>query len=1043
MKDSRASSAGARADEASIPSGPAPGRSPRTAGLAGPTEASPTVQRRALAVPAELPPPGPALEGGLAEAFAAPVQRRAEAGPPSTEAVHEAAADAVATPTQALPYREELEASMGRDLSGVQAHVGGAAEDAAHAAGAEALATGAHVVLPDNASRFTVAHEVAHVFQQQDGVQLQGGVGASGDRYEQHADEVAAAVVAGEPTGHLLGGAGAGGAGAPAGAAVQRFDRHNATGPEGRGPNTVSSRAATRTDADFKSFADINAGTVSDFVAYMDAQADWSMEITDEAERDSLRTFAVWLRAGSHRITGLGNFLVSGVLAVRADLAALDAYCRARAETVPTVPVNEATTIADARAWGLDIVKLEAAVAGAVLHTIFTADWFEHLRTEGKLDLFCTYARTRSPLLHARGGVEIDSFLTLAATVDPSTYADLGDVRNPHRFQQLALDRLRANQAGNPGNLPLTLILHSAFDHNGAFHHDPELTRVILSGSNHTIMIEGPASLAAVEGRLPAIVAAHGRSEPDPADATRTVKRIDQVMIAGHGSSQSIELAGTLASNPDGTPRTDTEGDLVTSEDDLNLRVDPADPATAARAARTRTFMTTLMGFMSSDASSPHRRVVFNACLTASNEINPDAVDPNASPDEQARQMRAAIAGSPSLVTAMRGIAPGVDVRGGNGSFGRVGLVDGTGALDIVADGAVDAAGNARTNDPELTNPDKLVYVERGTDPGGCMSAVAECWANDRTTVIPAIQRRRAAALGTDWDETLIQALYERVETTHSGSGAAIASLAHVTEGFKELVSVEQSRAWMLTSLRNGGDWQHLHDRLSVHGSWTSQLFVPLVFFHGWLFHDAAKIPSFLSAVAAMTVRTARDYIYMPWLKPDKWPQLVPAAPGGAPDPGRLRLALRDLVDDATAIHGNTRSFLSALVTAGAFTVDVAGPLDGLMSADDALRALGLHPSQRAGAGRAADPAAPPPDANVDMNEDDVNESVVEAMSATGRVTATELYVRAQPTTRGRPHPRVLHQGDEVHIMGQFRSWYLLDHDGTRGYSHKSYIDLV
>jgi hypothetical protein len=323
------------------------------------------------------------------------------------------------------------------------------------------------------------------------------------------------------------------------------------------------------------------------------------------------------------------------------------------------------------------------------------------------------------------------------------------------------------------------------------------------------------------------------------------------------------------------------------------------------------------------------------------------------------------------------------------------------------------------------------------------MSAVAECWANDRTTVIPAIQRRRAAALGTDWDETLIQALYERVETTHSGSGAAIASLAHVTEGFKELVSVEQSRAWMLTSLRNGGDWQHLHDRLSVHGSWTSQLFVPLVFFHGWLFHDAAKIPSFLSAVAAMTVRTARDYIYMPWLKPDKWPQLVPAAPGGAPDPGRLRLALRDLVDDATAIHGNTRSFLSALVTGGAFTVDVAGPLDGLMSADDALRALGLHPSQRAGAGRAADPAAPPPDANVDMNEDDVNESVVEAMSATGRVTATELYVRAQPTTRGRPHPRVLHQGDEVHIMGQFRSWYLLDHDGARGYSHKSYIDLV
>lgn len=137
-----------------------------------------------------------------------PVQQR-EASPhdpaPAPDALHESAAAGVATPAQPLPHRPELEAAFGRDLSFVRAHVGGGAEASARDIGAEAYARGDDVVLSAGSSKHTVAHEVAHVLQQRGGeVQLGGGVGAVGDRYERQADDIADAVVRGESVAHVL-----------------------------------------------------------------------------------------------------------------------------------------------------------------------------------------------------------------------------------------------------------------------------------------------------------------------------------------------------------------------------------------------------------------------------------------------------------------------------------------------------------------------------------------------------------------------------------------------------------------------------------------------------------------------------------------------------------------------------------------------------------------------------------------------------------------------------------------------------------------------
>jgi len=125
----------------------------------------------------------------------------------SPRRVREAASQGLSGQSQQLPHLDKIKPFFGgHDLSGVQAHVGGAATTAADAIGAEAYASGNQVAFKANPSLHTVAHEAAHIVQQRAGVSLQGGVGKSGDEYEKHADAVADAVVQGKDASALLGG---------------------------------------------------------------------------------------------------------------------------------------------------------------------------------------------------------------------------------------------------------------------------------------------------------------------------------------------------------------------------------------------------------------------------------------------------------------------------------------------------------------------------------------------------------------------------------------------------------------------------------------------------------------------------------------------------------------------------------------------------------------------------------------------------------------------------------------------------------------------
>jgi hypothetical protein len=157
-----------------------------------------------------------------------PVQRAAQpGGAPATGDIHEIASRGTQGAGTSLPYLDQIQTSFGsrHDVSGIRAHVGGPATEAADRMGALAYATGNQVAFGAQPSLHTAAHEAAHVVQQRAGVQLKSGVGEVGDAYERNADEVADRVVAGRSAEDLLPAPGGGGGSAVQHQAVQLYTK--------------------------------------------------------------------------------------------------------------------------------------------------------------------------------------------------------------------------------------------------------------------------------------------------------------------------------------------------------------------------------------------------------------------------------------------------------------------------------------------------------------------------------------------------------------------------------------------------------------------------------------------------------------------------------------------------------------------------------------------------------------------------------------------------------------------------------------------------
>ncbi|MBL8627779.1 MAG: DUF4157 domain-containing protein [Myxococcales bacterium] len=257
----------ARSTDAAEPARPtaAPGACAQTTRI--PPRPAAAVQRRAAT---GSTPPAPAVsfaELATAFDFAPTTVQRRDGGAASAADVGTIAAAGVAGASAPLPHAETIQRAFGRhDVGHVRAQVGGAGAEASAAIGATAYATGDRVAFAAAPDLHLAAHEAAHVVQQRGGVQLAGGVGAAGDRYERHADRVADLVVAGRSAEAALDEL-AGGGGAST--AVQRHDSptHVRTGDSVKGEGVTLTDAAT---GETLTFSPGELSALVDYVGFCD-----------------------------------------------------------------------------------------------------------------------------------------------------------------------------------------------------------------------------------------------------------------------------------------------------------------------------------------------------------------------------------------------------------------------------------------------------------------------------------------------------------------------------------------------------------------------------------------------------------------------------------------------------------------------------------------------------------------------------------------------------------------------------------------------------
>jgi len=202
--------------------------------------------------------------------------------------------------------------------------------------------------------------------------------------------------------------------------------------------------------------------------------------------------------------------------------------------------------------------------------------------------------------------------------------------------------------------------------------------------------------------------------------------KIDQVMFAGHGDNRSLEQGATEnGPNKHASDGLDLDSNLVATDRLLN----------------------TVLANM--DEKGPHRRILLNACLTASNQV-PSGIKISDDPKHARTQLSDAMKQNESLANHLKTLVGtrSIAVLGANASIDSVQMIDPkTGGLTLKS-----------SDDPMVTGT-KLEYAKSGIEPMGVVRAAIECWLTNPEQAKPVIATR-ANIVPTNWDQRLIHAHY-------------------------------------------------------------------------------------------------------------------------------------------------------------------------------------------------------------------------------------------------------------------------------------------
>ena len=746
--------------------------------------------------------------------------------------------------------------------------------------------------------------------------------------------------------------------------------------------------------------------TVGDMDSYAESRPDWATDPALGARKPSLEKVLEFVRNGRPPPLGacapmkVHDLELNGL--ANDDREQLRAYARG-VESTQTAGLSSTAVLPDALNEGNTLLTLERSLPKATLHhALGTKDegkaQMANLVAKGLAEVsrFAAYFGASHAYLEADNGADVGAYLDMI--VKDAKYPDefIGHparVHNYHRFETKMLEKLAVNEGIEDRAKPLLLILHSGSDWNGAFHRDSALTDLVVHPRNLTVMVEGAESLEAAGGAAASIAEHQGQNH-----------RIQQVMIAGHGGPQGMELTGVPS--PTGQ---------VAGAQELDL---------AHNRARTERFLRGLIGHM---ATGPDARIVLNACLTQADAVSADLP---ASPAAARAKILASLAANPSLASRVRQLAHGRTVEGNIASVPAGTYME------------LNAAGNPTgvvhqqiPTDPAATSTSLPDYIEKGQEPEGCMRAVVVVWARDKAECLHRVGLRRAQPLG-GWTDRVIHTFYDIVVGDDDNVSLMNRLANSLAGGLSEFGFPANQTPESVAGGNNNlspAEESLVFTPLHPFAASGGQLAIDQV----WMIANAAREVKFMAELDTFgTTMQASPHLSAPWLAP-RTADLLPVASAAAPSSAQTKLALWGVTGgrDDPACHAflvENAKATRRLVLPGGLTV--SGVTGGSASETDVLTTLGLI-------GHAAAPVVgaggPPP--NFDSDGDGVNDIYVQSVTRRGVITGEGVRLRAKPSFAGLVL-EYLYTPTRLDVFGEHDAWLAADHGGRVGFVHKSLV---
>jgi len=774
--------------------------------------------------------------------------------------------------------------------------------------------------------------------------------------------------------------------------------------------------------------------SLSEFSTYTHEEADWFVEPTLAVgtNRQELWRLLMLAGEGPHILSGVGDVKLSELRAVPiADWQPLRAFCRGTHSSGNTVLIfPPLPPLADRIALGRTLLDLEALIPPAVLRVTVSHSQLLRVQTLGLMPILRQYwtdyqphiEQTFSPAAGAVGP-EFDRVLTFLISLGAPGLAPLLPLRGPgpaprwvrnlHRFPLPMLQRLVANLLVTSGAKRLVLVLHTGHDAPGAFQLSANLfsNLVLNSPNNLVLMIEGAASVAAITARIPTITSTWG-------ELVGGVRRISQVLIAGHGSAETVGLAGT------GAPVVNAEGEVRYPEDNLDI-------SSPAARATTQALLDALLTRMPPAAA----RILFAGCLVGSTHVaagTPAAAIPGALAAHQSlgqfTEARASVAGIPAgRVQAARA---SVGLSAATSLFNPV-----TGQLGMVYPFDPNAFASANT------------YASTGREPEGVLRAAVEVGAVNALTAANLLRTRLLMPALPDWYDTVTRFLVRIAVPVAGGVNLQrVNELANVAQ-IPFLVHWNQYNITVahFTNLINPQAFAlDIYTAMAATTPYTNPTAahtegLRIIVDQGWIaLQGAARLPAFLAGILA-TGQAANAF--QVFLSPgDLAPHAAALLPVvGVPSTERIRLALAWYARDRA--NAQVRSFLTHQVqqvpnVPAAFTPAVrAEVVSAGQTEREILDDLGFGQTSTAppGLGGAAQPFA-----NLALGG-----SATRTLLVTGR--AYLATVIAVPNTIVRRNQTVatsgfmtLSTGATVQVTGVSGGWAAVDAFGQLGFINQA-----